>query len=124
MRTGQAIICDMGHSYVLVQDEKMLFRLGKKTANPPLGIVQDLTPALSNYRFPRGGRALLFTDGVVEQTDRQGVEYSQGRLWGLLKRHRERSPSELREILSADFDAFRGAQPQSDDVTFMILKYA
>jgi sigma-B regulation protein RsbU (phosphoserine phosphatase) len=122
--TGQALICDMGHSYVLVQEEKMLFRLGKKTANPPLGIVQDLTPALSNYRFRHGGLALLFTDGVVEQTDRQGAEYSQGRLWGLLKKHAARSPSELKEILSADFDAFRGTQPQSDDVTFMILKYA
>ena len=86
--------------------------------------MQDLTPALSNYRFRRGGLALLFTDGVVEQTDRQGAEYSQGRLWGLLKRHAARSPSELKEILSADFDAFRGTQPQNDDVTFMILKYA
>ena len=54
MSTGQSIICDMGHSYVLVQDDTTLFRLGKKTANPPLGIVQDLVPRLSNYRFAPG----------------------------------------------------------------------
>ena len=124
MSTGQSIICDMGHSYVLVQDDTTLFRLGKKTANPPLGIVQDLSPALSNYRFAPGGLALLFTDGVVEQTNRHGEEYSQNRLWGLLKKHDRKTPAELKDILSTDFDAFRGSQPQSDDVTFMIFKYA
>ena len=34
------------------------------------------------------------------------------------------TPAELKDILSTDFDAFRGSQPQSDDVTFMIFKYA
>jgi serine phosphatase RsbU (regulator of sigma subunit) len=85
--------------------------------------VADLTPALSNYRFIPGGLALLFTDGVVEQTNRLGAEYSPNRLWGLLKEHHGKSPAEMKDILSADFDAFRGTQPQSDDVTFMIFKF-
>ncbi len=123
LRTGHATICDMGHSFVLVREKTTLFRLGRKTSNPPLGIVADLSPVVSSYCFPKDGLAILFTDGVVEQTSRRGAEYSQARLWGLLKRHAADSPAALGEALTADFDSFKGDQPQNDDVTFMIMKY-
>ncbi len=55
IETGESTICDMGHSYVLVREGGQLFRLGKKTSNPPLGIVENMTPALSSYRFTPGG---------------------------------------------------------------------
>ncbi len=122
LATGSAIVCDMGHSYVLAMEGTTLFHLGRKGANPPLGVVPDLLPRLSGYRFPAGGRALLFTDGVVEQTNREGQEYSERRLWQLMKSTASRPPTALRDALSADFEAFRGQEPQGDDVTFMILQ--
>ena len=121
--TGTATLCDMGHSYILVMEGKSLFRLGRKLANPPLGVARDLTPMLTTYQFSHGSRFILFTDGVVEQRNRQGEEYSQTRLWKMLKDNMDLSPHALRETLVSDFDSFRGIQPQGDDLTFLILKY-
>jgi sigma-B regulation protein RsbU (phosphoserine phosphatase) len=123
IETGESTICDMGHSYVLVREGGQLFRLGKKTSNPPLGIVENLTPALSSFRFTKGGLAFLFTDGMVEQTNPRGIEYSELRLWRLMKSHPSLGPEELQEMLIGDLDGFRGHQPQSDDLTFLIVNY-
>jgi len=123
LETGTATVCDMGHSYVLVREGRQFLRLGKKTSNPPLGIVDNLKPSLSSYRFTRGGQALLFTDGIVEQTNPQGVEYSEQRLFRLLKNRPDMGPDELRHALCEDLDGFRGQQPQNDDLTFVILNY-
>ena len=123
IETGESTICDMGHSYVLVREHGQLFRVGKKSSNPPLGIVKNLTPVLSGYRFTRGGLAFLFTDGIVEQTDLHGIEYSERRLWRLLKSKADLGPDELQDRLIGDLDRFRGEQPQSDDLTFMVLSY-
>jgi sigma-B regulation protein RsbU (phosphoserine phosphatase) len=121
--TGESTICDMGHSYVLVREGGQMFRLGKKGTNPPLGISESLDPSLSSYRFKKGGLALLFTDGIVEQTNPQGIEYSERRLWRLIKDKPDRGPDELREALCRDLDSYRAEQPQSDDLTFLILNY-
>ncbi|HVO40712.1 MAG TPA: SpoIIE family protein phosphatase [Spirochaetia bacterium] len=122
--TRTATFSDMGHSYVVVMEGGKLFRLSPKAANPPLGVSAALTPAIGTYQFRPGSMALLFTDGIVEQTNREGLEYSQARLYRLLKSHRDLSPSDLKDALSSDFETFRGDQPQGDDLTFVILKYS
>ena len=123
IETGESTICDMGHSYVVVRERGQLFRVGKKTSNPPLGTLKNLTPMLSSHHFAKGGLALLFTDGIVEQTNPQGVEYSEMRLWRLMKSRPGLGPDELQDLLIGDLDGFRDGQPQSDDLTFLILSY-
>ena len=123
IETGESTICDMGHSYVVVRERGQLFRVGKKTSNPPLGTLKNLTPMLSSHHFAKGGLALLFTDGIVEQTNPRGVEYSEMRLWRLLKSRPGLGPDELQDLLIGDLDGFRDGQPQSDDLTFLILSY-
>jgi serine phosphatase RsbU (regulator of sigma subunit) len=60
---------------------------------------------------------------MVEQTNPQGLEYSELRLWRLMKSHAESGPDELQEILTKDLDGFRGQQPQNDDLTFLIVNF-
>jgi len=122
-RTGDAVICDMGHSYFLVAQGRNLYHLGKKSSNPPLGVVPDLAPELSFYRFPPGGRAVLFTDGIVEQTDRSGSEFSEKRLWSFLKGNADEDLLVIRDRLCTALEDFRGEEPQNDDLTFLLLKF-
>jgi sigma-B regulation protein RsbU (phosphoserine phosphatase) len=121
--SGEAVICDMGHSYVLLMRGESLMRLGKRALNPPLGVTRDVISDVKNYRFGHGDLALIFTDGVVEQTNRLGEDYGEARLWKALRRNASLPAGKLREALSAELDNYRGAQPQGDDVTFLILRY-
>ncbi len=121
--TGEAIICDMGHSYMLVMEGAKLMRLGSETANPPLGVQPDLNPVTRTYRMKPGSLLVLFTDGVIDQTDGNGHDYTEQRLWGLLKTHGGLAPQQLSGRLAADLSSFRGEAPQRDDVTFVIMKY-
>ena len=85
--SGQATICDMGHSYLLVMRGTTLMRPGKKAPNPPLGVDPEATPRLSHYRLEHGDLTFFFTDGVVEQKNREGEDYSEMRVWKMLRTH-------------------------------------
>ena len=82
---GEATICDMGHSYLLVMRGKSLLRAGTRALNPPLGVAPDTTPVLSSARLGSGDLIVLFTDGLVDQRNVNGVEYSENRLWKMLR---------------------------------------
>jgi serine phosphatase RsbU (regulator of sigma subunit) len=66
---------------------------------------------------------VLFTDGVIDQTDNSGHDYTEQRLWGLLKMHGGLTPQQLSGKLAVDLASFRGDAPQRDDITFVIMKY-
>jgi len=121
--TGEASICDMGHSYVLIMRGKALMRLSRKALSPPLGVARDVSPSVRNYRFGHGDLALVFTDGVIEQSNRQGEEYGEVRLWKALRSNASLPAANLRDALLAELEGYRGEQPQGDDVTFVILRY-
>jgi sigma-B regulation protein RsbU (phosphoserine phosphatase) len=121
--TGEATICDMGHSYMLVMEGAKLMRLGSETANPPLGVLPALSPMTLGYHLKQGSLLVLFTDGVIDQTNGNGRDYTEQRLWSLLKGHGGLSPQQLSEKLTADLASFRGEAPQRDDITFVIMKY-
>ena len=121
--TGQATMCDMGHSYVLVSRGDTLLRAPSRALNPPLGVARDITPILSAYTLGAGDLAVLFTDGVVEQRNKAGEEYSEKRLWKMLRGNASLPVGALAEALTADVATYRGEQPQGDDLTCVLLRY-
>ena len=122
--TGEAVICDLGHSYMLVMEGATLQRLGSRASNPPLGIKPDLLPTTHMYRMKPGSLTMLFTDGLVEQTDAQGAEYGERRIWEQLRRNANLTPEQVVQSISQDLAAFRGEEAQRDDVTYMLIRLA
>ena len=122
-KTAEAAVCDLGHSYMLVVEDGKLKRLGSDGSNPPLGVSRDLEPTVRVCRLKPGSLLVLFTDGMVDQTDGNGNDYTEQRLWRLLKTNCGLEPGKLAETLAADLASFRGDAPQRDDVTFVIVKY-
>ena len=123
LERGEATICDMGHSYLLVMRGKSLLRAGARALNPPLGVAPDTTPVLSSARLGAGDLIVLFTDGLVDQRNVNGAEYSENRLWKMLRTSAELPVQEIRDALSADCERYREGQPQGDDLTFMMLRF-
>ena len=120
---GEATICDMGHSYLLAMRGASLLRPGDGTSNPPLGVAPETVPVLGSCRMGPGDLFLLFTDGLVDQRNPGGEDYTEARLWKLLRKHPDLPVEELGSVIERDCERFRQGQPQGDDLTFMILRY-
>ena len=121
---GEAVICDLGHSYMLVLEGTTLLKLGSGASNPPLGVDPDLSPVTRLYRMKPDSLTMLFTDGLVEQTDSGGAEYSEQRVWERMKESHGKSPEEVSREIADDLAVFRGPEAPRDDVTYMLMRFA
>ena len=64
----------------------------------------------------------LFTDGVTEQENEAGDEFSIGRLEEVIVSKEAESASGLVANISEAVSAFAGAKEQADDLTVVVVK--
>ncbi len=87
----------------------------------PLGISTDAVYDVSIARLDRGDRLLLYTDGIVEASSREGTMFGPERLLQSLGSHDNRSCRATVETLLAELDAFTGKAAPSDDRTVLLV---
>jgi serine phosphatase RsbU (regulator of sigma subunit) len=87
-----------------------------------LGTDFDLPHVETAFTLAPGDRVLLMTDGYVEQFDEADEMMDYDRCLADFARAAGRSPEQTLDHLFARFDAFRGAMPQGDDVTFVVVE--
>lgn len=121
-RTGRMQLRDMGHSYLLVQEGSTLLRVRTGPNGLPLGVDEPLVPEPSSFRLKPGALLFVYTDGVIEQCNAAGEEFSEKRLWTLLRANAGMDPKGVCEVLLRGLTQFRGREPQRDDLTFLAMK--
>ncbi|WP_020613087.1 SpoIIE family protein phosphatase [Sediminispirochaeta bajacaliforniensis] len=122
-KSGRITILDMGHSYFgLLRGEKLL-KVITSNENLPIGITPQIEPKPSTFTLLRKDILILVTDGLTEQQNLDGQEYSMTRLFSVIKTYREEGPESIRDHIRKDFNRFRGDAPYHDDVTFLIFRY-
>jgi sigma-B regulation protein RsbU (phosphoserine phosphatase) len=123
-RTGELLICDMGHSYIYTCGPGGVKKLNTHKGNVPVGIDGGMEPVLNNYRLAPGETLFLITDGLVEQVDGEGREYGLRRIFERFTGTGGRGGlSAFKSGLLEDIERFRGDEPLSDDLTFVLLSY-
>lgn len=70
-----------------------------------------------------GDLLVLYTDGVTEATNSDGMEFSTGRLIDVVKTLRDRSAHDLNRGILDNIARFAGAHAQGDDITLLTLKH-
>jgi CheY-like chemotaxis protein len=87
--------------------------------NIPLGIVgnEELTIHIETRQVSRGDRLYLYTDGLIEARDGEGLMFGEKRLEDLIASNRDRAG--LFDEICAALGAFRGGQEQEDDITLV-----
>ena len=93
----------------------LLFRRGRETLDAEFS--WDTTLVADGPHTLR----LVARDGLSEAVGPRGAEYGEDRLRDFWCRHGVLPPGECIARLMADLEAFRGATPQSDDVTLVVL---
>jgi hypothetical protein len=126
LETGVLEHLNAGHpSPVLLRDNRFLKNLGD-ASRPPLGLghLTGGVPEVVREQLEPGDRVLLYTDGVVEARDEEGVEFGLERLVALVEHHHREglpAPETLRRIVHAVLDHQHGNL--QDDATMLLLEW-
>ncbi len=88
----------------------------------PLGTTFDLPRVEHAFSLEPGDRALLMSDGFVEQFDDKDEMLDYERCITYFKEAGHLAPESIIDHLFDRLDAFRGPTPQGDDVTFVVVE--
>jgi sigma-B regulation protein RsbU (phosphoserine phosphatase) len=121
--SNEMIICDMGHSYFLLCRKGRIFNCISGKNNIPIGIEENVVPVLNKLTIEKDDMIVVYTDGVIEQTNDKNEEYSMERLKTLLKKNINKTTENIKNIINEDIHKFRNNHYQLDDITFMIIRF-
>ena len=76
------------------------------------------------FEFAPGATLMLLTDGFYEAANPAGEQYGEARAIEFVRRHADKSLTELIETLHADIVAFTEGRPQADDLTAVMARRA
>jgi serine phosphatase RsbU (regulator of sigma subunit) len=86
-----------------------------------LGTDFDVPRVETRFALAPGDKALLITDGFVEQFDTEDQMFDYDRCLAHFLEAADRSPRAIIDHLFGRLDAFRGPAPQGDDVTLVVV---
>jgi sigma-B regulation protein RsbU (phosphoserine phosphatase) len=90
----------------------------------PLGLFEGLPYEEGEQPFAPGDALLLFSDGISEAVDGFNQEYGEERLQALWAQHGAGPGTAMLDLVYDDVVRFRGAAPQNDDMTMVVLSPA
>jgi serine phosphatase RsbU (regulator of sigma subunit) len=111
-----------GHNPPLLIRSKTNETMELEAGGPILGILKD--PQYSNtvIALNPGDILTLFTDGVTEQENEAGDEFSTGRLKDVVLSREAEPASALVTSITEAVATFAGNKPQVDDLTVVVVK--
>jgi phosphoserine phosphatase RsbU/P len=86
------------------------------------GNVFDRVTADCTIRLERGDCLILYTDGVTEALDFNGIEFGIGRLIEVIKESANESAQAIVARVTEKVKAFVGNNPQTDDITLVAIR--
>ncbi len=120
-RSGRFVYSNCGHNPpLLLRPGKPTERL--ETGGTALGIMDDVEFETGEITIAPGDTLAFYTDGVIEVSDENGVEYGLGRLEEDLQEVSGLPSREMIQIIMDRTRAYSGARAYSDDFTLVIVK--
>lgn len=74
-----------------------------------------------NYNLNSGDILVLFTDGITEATNREGIEFGEERLISIIQNNKHLSSEDIQEKIINQVKQYSGDN-QTDDVTLVVIK--
>ncbi len=111
-----------GHPPPLVYLKGKLRSLTKGTI--PLGLYATL-PQLTKHTeaFPPGSLLVSYTDGLLEQTNSQGEQFGEERLWEYIRTRANLAAQSFTCQLLEEIKNFGAGTDLNDDVSLAVVKY-
>jgi len=100
----------------------LLMNSSTDRSNLPLGVLPETRYDQSEIDVVSGDRILLYTDGVVECSDVNGIEFGEERLLRSLEISDDRSLAGIKSSLIDELRDYSGRWPSEDDITIMAFE--
>jgi sigma-B regulation protein RsbU (phosphoserine phosphatase) len=104
----------------------MVFRDGEpikfRVEGVPLGLLEDRDYEEILLQTQPGDAIVLYSDGITDQLDRQGEEYSRTRLSKIVRANCHLTSQAITSKIFADLDSFSAGAAKFDDQTLLVIK--
>lgn len=118
---GSLTYCNAGHNAPLLVSASGIRRL--EAGGTVLGLFDNASFEEETLTLQPGDLIVLFSDGVTEAMNPESDEFSDARLIACANAHRGEAPQQVLDALLAAVHAFCAGEPQSDDVTVVMVRY-
>lgn len=88
-----------------------------------LGLIKKAEFGEAEYDIAPGDKILLYTDGIIEQQNEEGEEFSEKRLSERFRELAARGEEKIVAVLYEDVTRFAGKTPIADDMTLFLLEF-
>ena len=75
------------------------------------------------YSYDKNDLLILYTDGIIEATNKEGEEYGFETLYKVIAKNIVLTPKQLSEVVLNDLYDFTGKNEVNDDYTLIVLKF-
>ncbi len=124
IETGQLDYCNGGHNPPCLLHANGQIEFLKDNKNTAVGVIEELEYEASTIKLEEGSSLVLYTDGITEAINTKKVEFSDERLIKYLKQCAGLSSKEIINGLITEVGNFVIEEPQSDDITTLVLKHS
>src|SRR6185369_4773037 len=87
-----------------------------------LGVRMGVEFEEKRIQMHAGDLLVLHTDGIIESENSSGEQFGIDRLCTIVQAQRSEPPQAIIDAVLQEVSIFRGATPQEDDVTLIIMK--
>ena len=89
---------------------------------PVLGLLPDAVYQSGDANLNSGDLLVLFSDGLVEAENSNGVEFGQERIEEVIRDNADLPPDELKQRVLGQLGTFMGSEALQDDMTLLIVR--
>lgn len=115
------MLCDHGDGLGFIHRGGKILRMKTAETTTPIGIGSQLSTEIFKYQLRPGDRLFILGNGFTEQSNTAGESYGPAHIKAVLEANPDASARNLRQLIHADFKAFRGTVPQVRDAALFIL---
>ena len=88
----------------------------------PVGVEKSTVYEEHSRQLKTGDILVMYTDGLVESLDKNGVQYSIDNLKKIVKLNHAKSAKDITSLIKSDLKQFNGTVRQHDDQTLLVVK--
>lgn len=123
LKTGVLKYCNAGHTLPIMTTPDRSVSFFDVHSDLPLGILKDHNYTEYSYTFTSGSGILLYTDGVTDLENPEGLPYGKNKLLEIVRHNRKLHPREFITSLLSDLRQHNAQCEQTDDITLLTLIY-
>ena len=121
--TGHCIVANAGHEHPVIRRAGGEYEYVKYHHSPAVATIPGIIFREHELKLSSGDTLFVYTDGVLEATNRGLEQYGADRLLRTLNSSPDAGVDEMIANVAASVEAFTGKADQFDDITMLAFRY-